>query len=192
MNEKSKNVPMKPLYVFESKSNLFAVMPVMIKKGFVSIRIQHETETGTRKLSCKVRISQIDALDAKAPIGTVILHAVDILTPEKCAAAEYRTDGCGYARTLTAVVMDGQKSKVSIVCTLCARDEEGHICSAGEYEHTEQIVITQVAMQQLKNAVKVAHSASLNETEVEQPPQKPTRKKTYSHYKGKEEKANGY
>ena len=53
MNEKSKSIPMKPLYVFESKSNLLAVMPVMIKKGFVSIRIQHETETGTKKLSCK-------------------------------------------------------------------------------------------------------------------------------------------
>ena len=82
MNEKSKNVPMKPLYVFESKSSLLAVMPVMIKKGFVSIRIQHETETGTKKLSCEARISQIDNLDAAAPVGTVILHAVDILTPE--------------------------------------------------------------------------------------------------------------
>lgn len=141
MNEKSKSIPMKPLYVFESKSNLLAVMPVMIKKGFVSIRIQHETETGTKKLSCKARISQIDNLDAAVPVGTVILHAVDILTPEKCAAAEYRTDGCGYARTLTAVVMGGQKIKVSIVCTLCARDEEGHICSAGEYEHTESLVL---------------------------------------------------
>lgn len=192
MNEKSKSIPMKPLYVHESKSSLLAVMPVMIKKGFVSIRIQHETETGTKKLSCKARISQIDKLDATAPIGTVILHAVDILTPEKCAAAEYRTDGCGYARTLTAVVMDNEQIKISIVCTLCSRDDEGHICSTGEYEHVEQIVISQTDMQQLKNAVKVAHNASLNETEVEQLPQKPTRKKAYSHYKGKGEQANGY
>lgn len=187
MNGKSKNAPVKPLYVYESQNNLLAVLPILIQKGFVVIRIQQTTEKGIKKLSCKIRISQIDNLDATAPIGTAILHAVDILSPEKCETAGYRTDGCGYARTLTAVVMDGQKIKVSIVCTLCARDEEGHICSAGEYEHTEQIVITQVAMQQLKNAVKVAHSASLNETEVEQPPQKPPRKKTYSHYKGKGE-----
>ena len=192
MNEKSKSVPMKPLYVLESKSSLLAVMPVLIKKGFVSIRIQHDAEKGPRKLSCKIRISQIDNLDATAPIGTVILHSVDILTPEKCAAAEYRTDGCGYARTLTAVVTDKKQIKISIVCTLCARDDEGHICSAAEYEHVEQIVISQTDMQRLKNAVKVAHNASLNETEVEQLPQKPTRKKTYSHYKGKEEQANGY
>lgn len=189
MNEKSKSVPMKPLYVHESKSSLLAVMPVMIKKGFVSIRIQHETETGTRKLSCKVRISQIDALDAKAPIGTVILHAVDILTPEKCAAAEYRTDGCGYARTLTAVVMDGQKIKVSIVCTLCARDEEGHICSAGEYEHTESLVLPITELEKMKKAVKAAHDASLNESEAEQYPKKPARKSNYTRKGGK---ANGY
>lgn len=192
MIKKSKSVPVKPLYVSEDKSSLLAVMPVLVKKGFVSIRIQHDTEKGTQKLSCKVRISQIDSLDATAPIGTVILHSVDILTPEKCETVGYRTDSCGYARTLTAVVTDKEQIKISIVCTLCARDDEGHICSAGEYEHTEQIVITQVAMQRLKNAVKVAHSASLNETEVEQLQQKPTRKKTYSHYKGKEEKANGY
>lgn len=179
MNEKSKNVPMKPLYVFESKSSLLAVMPVLIRKGFISIRVQHDTEKGTQKLSCKVRISQIDKLDATAPIGTVILHAVDILSPEKCETAGYRTDGCGYARTLTAVVTDNGQIKISIVCTLCSRDDEGHICSAGEYEHTEQIVITQVAMQQLKNAVKVAHNASLNETEAEPQAQKPARKKPY-------------
>lgn len=192
MNEKSKSIPMKPLYVHENKSSLLAVMPVMIKKGFVAIRIQHDTEKGTQKLSCKARISQIDKLDATAPIGTAILHAVDILSPEKCETAGYRTDDCGYARTLTAVVTDNEQIKISIACTLCSRDDEGHICSTGEYEHVEQIVISQTDMQQLKNAVKVAHNASLNETEVEQLPQKPTRKKAYSHYKGKGEQANGY
>ena len=177
MNEKSKSIPMKPLYVHESKSSLLAVMPVMITKGFVAIRIQHDTEKGIQKLSCKVRISQIDKLDATAPIGTVILHTVDILSPEKCETAGYRTDGCGYARTLTAVVTDNGQIKISIVCTLCSRDDEGHICSAGEYEHTEQIVITKVVMQQLKNAVKIAHNASL--TEAEQQAQKPAGKKPY-------------
>lgn len=180
MKERSKNIPVKPLYMFESKNSLLAVMPTLLEKGFVAIRIQHETEAGTKKLSCKVRISQIDKLDATAPIGTVILHTVDILSPEKCETAGYRTDGCGYARTLTAVVTDNEQIKISIVCTLCSRDDEGHICSTGEYEHTEQIVITQVAMQQLKNAVRAAHNASLNETEAEPQAQKPARKKQYS------------
>lgn len=180
MNEKTKNALVKPLYVYENQNNLLAVLPILIQRGFVVIRIQQTTEKVIKKLSCKIRISQIDNLDATAPIGTVILHAVDILTPEKCAAAEYRTDGCGYARTLTAVVTDNEQIKISIVCTLCSRDDEGHICSTGEYEHTEQIVITQVAMQQLKNAVRAAHNASLNETEAEPQAQKPARKKQYS------------
>ena len=117
------------------------------------------------------------------------MHAVDILTPEKCAAAEYRTDGCGYARTLTAVVMGGQKIKVSIVCTLCARDEEGHICSAGEYEHTESLVLPITELEKMKKAVKAAHDASLNEIEAEQYPKKPARKSNYTRKGGK---ANGY
>ena len=149
MNEKSKSIPMKPLYVHENKSSLLAVMPVMIKKGFVAIRIQHDTEKGTQKLSCKARISQIDKLDATAPIGTAILHAVDILSPEKCETAGYRTDGCGYARTLTAVVTDNEQIKikalkipVEVKYTECDRtalpdDMENDVDSIKDFDATE-------------------------------------------------------
>lgn len=179
MMKESKNVPMKPLYVCESQGSLLAVMPIMINKGFVSLRIQHENEKGTKKLSCKVRVSQVENLNAAAPIGTIVLHAVDILTPEKCEKAGYRTDGCGYARTLTAAVTADRGIEIAIVCTLCARDTEGHICSAGEYEHTEKITIPVEAMQQLMANVKAAHTASKEEIPAEQQ-NRPARKKPYA------------
>lgn len=137
MNEKTY---VKPIYFFESNQKMVAVLPMSKTKSSVIIRIQHQEDQVIKKLSCKVRINQLTQLDLTAPAGTVLLQAVDVLSPERCASMGYRFDGLGYSRTLTVANVPAGL-RLSVVCTLCERDEEGHICSTGDYEHTEAITI---------------------------------------------------
>lgn len=154
MNEKKY---VKPICFFASNQKMMAVLPMSKTKSSVIIRIQHEEEQAVKKLSCKVRINQLAQLDLAAPAGTVLLQAVDVLSPERCASMDYRSDGLGYSRTLTVSnVPTGLH--FSIVCTLCERDEDGHICSSGDYEHTEALTLPknqiEPFMQCLKNYLK--------------------------------------
>lgn len=135
MNEKTY---VKPLYYFESNQKMMAVLPMSKSKSSVIIRIQHQEDQIIKKLSCKVRINQLTQLDLTAPAGTVLLQAVDVLSPERCQSMGYREDGCGYSRTLI-VATEQDRLHLSIDCTLCERDQDGHICSTGDYEHTEAI-----------------------------------------------------
>lgn len=88
------------------------------------------------------------------PIGTIVLDGVDIMAPELCKAKEYRDDGYGYVKHL-AVMRASQTTTVwSVTCTLCARDQTGHICSAGDYSHTVSVQIDNTAVQAMQRQVR--------------------------------------
>lgn len=154
MNEKKY---VKPIYCFEINQKMMAVLPMAKSKSSVVIRIQHEEAQAVKKLSCKVRLNQLAQMDLKTPVGTVLLQTVDVLSPERCASMGYRSDGLGYSRTLT-VANIANRLRLSIVCTLCERDEDGHICSSGDYEHTETLTLPknqiEPFLQCLKNHLK--------------------------------------
>lgn len=147
----------KPIYCFENNQKMMAVLPLSKTKGSVVIRIQHEEDQVVKKLSCKVRLNQLAQMDLKTPVGTVLLQTVDVLSPERCASMGYRSDGLGYSRTLTVANIPAGL-RLSIVCTLCERDEDGHICSSSDYEHTEALTLPknqiEPLMQCLKNHLK--------------------------------------
>lgn len=154
MNEKKY---VKPIYFFENNQKMMAVLPMSKSRSSVIIRVQHEEEQAVKKLSCKVHLNQLVQLNLAAPTGTVLFQTVDVLSPERCASMGYRSDGLGYSRTLTVANVPAGL-RLSVVCTLCERDEEGHICSTGDYEHNETLTLPknqiEPFLQCLKNRLK--------------------------------------
>ena len=104
--------------------------------GRVAVRIGHHEGQYYRALCCSLMPSRLLVISLDASIGTIILDGVDVMSPELCNAKEYRDDGYGYTKHLVVMRVDAVMTAWSVTCTLCARDEDGHIFSAGDYSHT--------------------------------------------------------
>lgn len=104
--------------------------------GRVAVRIGHREGQYYRALCCTILPSRLLAMSLDDPIGTIILDGVDVMSPELCEAKEYRDDGHGYSKHLVVMRVDAATTAWSVTCTLCARGDDGHICSAGDYNHT--------------------------------------------------------
>ncbi len=165
--EKSRNrtISNKPLYVCQRGNTTISVLPTGLRYGAVAIRLQRKEEEQIKKLQCKVKISRISTLDYSVPAGTVIAEAVDIIPPETCAEIGYRDDNKGYARTLSVTVLDDENVQITIICTLCSRDDQGHICSIGQYRHIEQITLTVADVKEMVKIIQLVHDAELTNAE---------------------------
>lgn len=150
----------KPLYISQRGDTIIAVLPTFLRRGAIVVKIQTQGGDKQKKLQAKAAVKRFAELDFCAPVGTVIAEAVDVIPPETCADIGYRDDGKGYARALTVTILDGGQVQVMIVCTLCARDEEGHICSVGDYSHAEKIILPAKDMQDMADAITAAYRAA--------------------------------
>ena len=159
----------KPMYVCQRGDTTISILPTGLRYGVVAIRLQHKEDEKTKKLQCKIKISRISALDYSAPAGTVIAEAVDIIPPEACAKIGYRDDNKGYARALSVTMLDDSQVQIMIICTLCVRDDEGHICSTGQYSHTEKIILTVDDVKEMVKIIQLAYEAELASSEKRKP-----------------------
>ena len=159
----------KPMYMCQRGNTAISVKPTWLHRGAVAIRLQHQEGEQVKKLQCKTKISCISALDYSAPVGTIIAEAVDTLPPETCAKLGYREDGKGYIRTLSVTMLDDAQVQVSIVCTFCTRDDDGHICSTGQYSHTEKIILTVDDVKEMVKIIQLAYEAELARSEKRKP-----------------------
>ncbi len=155
----------KPLYACQRGNTTISVLPTGLRYGTVAIRLQRKENEQIKKLQCKVKISRVSAIDYSAPAGTVIAEAVDIIPPETCAKIGYRDDNKGYARALSVTILDDAHVQVTIICTLCSRDDQGHICSTGKYKHIEQIVLTVGDVKEMVKIIQLVHDEKLTNEE---------------------------
>lgn len=122
--------------------------------GRVAVRIGHREGQYYRALCCQILPSRLLAMDMDSPLGAIIMDGVDVMSPELCRAKEYRDDEHGYTKHL-AVTRTAKKVTVwSITCTLCARDADGHICSAGDYSHNISVQLDSTAVQAMLQSVE--------------------------------------
>lgn len=122
--------------------------------GRVAVRIGHRKGQYYRALCCSLQPSRLLAIAMDNPIGTIILDGVDVMTPELCKAKEYRDDGHGYTKHLAVMRVDASTTAWSVTCTLCVRDADGHICSAGDYSHTISVQLDNTAVQTMLQSVE--------------------------------------
>lgn len=159
----------KPLYVCQRGNTTISVQSAWLHRGAVAIRLQHKENEQIKKLQCKIKISRISELDYSAPAGTIIAEAVDTLPPETCAKLGYREDGKGYIRMLSVTMLQDAQVQVAIICTLCARDDEGHICSIGQYSHMEKIILTVDDAREMVKIIQLAYEAERASSEKRKP-----------------------
>lgn len=122
--------------------------------GRVAVRIGHREGQYYRALCCSLLPSRLLAIDMDDPIGTIVLDGVDVMSPELCEAKDYRADGCGYTKHLVVMRVDAVMTAWSVTCTLCARDDDGHIFSAGDYSHTISVQLDNTAVQAMLQSVE--------------------------------------
>lgn len=169
----------RPIYTVSKGQSRLYVLPAY-RKGAVTVRIEHTDGENVKKLCCAVKTNLVLAMEHNAPQGTVTLSAVDIISPEKCVEKGYRDDGLGYVRTLLVTPSGENKVMCSITCTLGERDEEGHICSCGDYSHIEQIELTSQEIAALTAAVKaVVLAAEQEENEKAVQPKPAPQRRNY-------------
>lgn len=148
------------IYTARKGQSRLYVLPAY-RKGAVTVRIEHTEGETVKKLCCAVKTNMVLSMTGNAPKKNIT--AVDIISPEKCAEKGYRDDGLGYVRTLLVTPSGEGKVMCSITCTLGERDEEGHICSCGDYSHIEQIELTEQEITALTAAVKAVVLAAEQE-----------------------------
>ena len=146
--------------------------------GRVAVRIGHREGQYYRALCCSLLPSRLLAIDMDDPIGTIVLDGVDVMSPELCEAKDYRADGCGYTKHLVVMRVDAVMTAWSVTCTLCARDDDGHIFSAGDYSHTISVQLDSTAVQTMLQRVEqwsIAQQAASAKGDVDStasPPEK--------------------
>lgn len=155
--------PPRPLCFIKQDNAVLTVWPRFLAAGYATIRIDTKYPKWTNKLSCKVKCSQLQACDFKAPVGTVICTAQDPISPDLCARKGYRDDGLGYLRTLTITVLPEDALAVAICCTLCSQDEQGALHDYGTYAHTEAIRLPAAALQTEVQRILAASEAAKEE-----------------------------
>lgn len=169
MEKLSNSKSVRPMYMCQRGNTTISVQPAWLHRGAVAIRLQHKEDEQIKRLQCKIKISCISELDYSAPAGTIIAEAVDTLPPETCAKLGYREDGKGYIRMLSVTMLQDAQVQVAIICTLCARDDEGHICSIGQYSHTEKIILTVDDVKEMVKIVQLAYDAELSSAKKRKP-----------------------
>ena len=122
--------------------------------GRVAVRIGHHEGQYYRALCCSLMPSRLSVISLDASIGTIILDGVDVMSPELCNAKEYRDDGYGYTKHLVVMRVSAEATVWSVTCTLCARDSNGHICSAGDYCHTISVRIDDKTLEAMLQSVE--------------------------------------
>lgn len=151
-----------PLYQKQERNAVLTVWPVF-RRGGVIIKIQTDAEddSKTRKLQCQAKIRDFSRLDYAAPAGTVLMEAVDVISPEKCQQLNYREDGKGYTRRLTVTSIGHEEIQIDICCTLCVQNEDGSLSRWGKYSHTESITLRTADVRQMAKAICAAYQAHL-------------------------------
>ena len=167
----------RPIYTVSKGQSRLYVLPAY-RKGAVTVRIEHTEGENVKKLCCAIRTNIVLSMAGSVPKKNAT--AVDIISPEKCAEKGYRDDGLGYVRTLLVTPSGEGKVMCSITCTLGERDEEGHICSCGDYSHIEQIELTEQEIAALAAAVKeVVLAAEQEENEKAAQPKPAPQRRNY-------------
>lgn len=130
--------------------------------GRVAVRIGHREGQYYRALCCQILPSRLLAMDMDSPLGAIIMDGVDVMSPELCRAKEYRDDEHGYTKHLVVTRTAKEVTVWSLTCTLCARDADGHICSAGDYNHTISIQVDNQTVHAMLECVEQYASAHQN------------------------------
>lgn len=130
--------------------------------GRVAVRIGHRAGRYYRALCCQVLPSRLLAMDMDSPLGSIIMDGVDVMSPELCRAKEYRDDEHGYTKHLVVTRTAKEVTVWSLTCTLCARDADGHICSAGDCNHTISIQVDNQTVHAMLECVEQYASAHQN------------------------------
>lgn len=166
----------KPNAIWSHTTDGVTISIVPRSAGRVAVRIGHRAGRYYRALCCQVLPSRLLAMDMDSPLGSIIMDGVDVMSPELCRAKEYRDDEHGYTKHLVVTRTAKDVTVWSLTCTLCARDADGHICSAGDYNHTISIQVDNQTVLDMLECIEqyaVAHhnasaaKANRNEKELD-------------------------